>query len=640
MPADFGGGFEPDPPAAPVRDLLRVVACGSVDDGKSTLLGRLLYEAGAVPADTLEQVRRDSLRAGKSEPDWSLLVDGLEAEREQGITIDVAHRFFSTARRAFILADAPGHEQYTRNMATAASNAELAVILVDARRGVLPQTRRHAAIAGLLGVRRAVLAVNKMDLVGWDETVFRRIAADFAPVAERAGLGRVDALPLSARTGDNLAVRSALTPWFDGAPLLEVLETAPAGDDAAAGPFRFPVQYVNRPHADFRGFAGTVASGSVRVGDAVVVAGSGARTTVARVVTGDGDAQEARAGEAVTLTLADEVDVARGDLLCDPRARPAVSGAIAARLIWMSDQALRPGHPYLLKLGGRTVAARVTRVRSRLDVDDLSEAPAEGLELNGIAGCELALAEPLAFDAYAENRRTGGFILIEPRSGATVAAGLAERTLGRATDVHRHDLHVRRGDRERLAGHRGLCVWLTGLSGSGKSTVADALETRLHHRGVRTLVLDGDNLRHGLNRDLGFSPADRAENVRRTAEAARLLVESGAVAIVALVSPLRADREAARALFDARDFVEVHVDASVALCAERDAKGLYARALRGEIADFTGISAPYEAPDAADLVLDSARLAPAEAAAVIDAALADRLAAGPEPDALEDGAAI
>ena len=623
MPADFGGAApEPD---APARDLLRVLTCGSVDDGKSTLLGRLLYEAGAVPDDVLEQVRRDSLRAGKSEPDWSLLVDGLEAEREQGITIDVAYRFFSTPRRAFIVADTPGHEQYTRNMATGASTAELAVLLVDARKGLLPQTRRHAAIAGLLGVRRVVLAVNKMDLVGWDPAVFRAVADAFAPVAGALGL-HVTAIPVSARTGGGLARAAPEAPWFDGPTLLSALEEAPPGGaEAEDGPFRLPVQYVNRPNLDFRGFAGTVASGRVRPGDPVVVSASGRAATVARVLGLDGEVDEARAGEAVTLTLHDEVDVARGDLLAAPRDRPVVARDFTARVVWMAEEALTPGRSHLLKLGGAVTPVRVTRVRSRLDVASLAEAPASALELNEIGRCELLAAEPLAFDPYAQNRRTGGFILLDRRTGATLGAGLIEGGLSRASNVHRQDLSIRRVDRERMGGHRGACVWLTGLSGSGKSSVADALERRLHARGVRTLVLDGDNLRHGLNRDLGFSAAERAENIRRTAETARLLVESGAVAIVSLISPLRADRDAARALFAPEDFVEVFVDAPVELCARRDPKGLYAKALRGEIAEFTGVSAPYEAPLAPELRLDAAAVSPAEGAEAVDALLAPRL---------------
>ena len=621
--ADGGGAARPE---APPRDLLRFLTCGSVDDGKSTLIGRLLYEAGAVPADVLARVERDSARAGHPQTDWSLLVDGLEAEREQGITIDVAYRFFSTPRRAFIVADTPGHEQYTRNMATGASTAELAVLLVDARKGLLPQTRRHAAIVALLGVRRVLLAVNKMDLTGWDAAAFRAVADAFAPVAASLGL-HATALPVSARTGGNLARRAPQTPWHDGPTLLAALEDAPAaGADAAAGPFRLPVQYVNRPDPDFRGFAGTIASGVVRPGDPVVVAASGRTTTVARVLGLDGDAAEARAGEAVTLTLADEVDTGRGDLLAGPRDRPTVARDFTARIVWMADEALTPGRSHLLKLGGAVTPVRVTRVRSRLDVLTLKDTPATSLELNEIGRCELLASEPLAFDPYAQNRRTGGFILVDRRTGATLGAGLIEGGLSRASNVHRADMSVRRVDRERMSGHRGVCVWLTGLSGAGKSSVADALERRLHARGVRTLVLDGDDLRHGLNRDLGFSPADRAENIRRTAETARLLVESGAVAIVSLISPLRADREAARALFAPEDFVEVFVDASVQVCAARDAKGLYAKALRGEIADFTGVSAPYEPPVAPELRLDTAAAPAVEAAAAVDALLSPRLA--------------
>ena len=592
------------PPAQ--ASLLRIMTCGSVDDGKSTLMGRLLYETGGAPEDTLAAARRDSRTRGDGELDVSLLLDGLEAEREQGITIDVAYRFFATPKRAFIVADTPGHEEYTRNMATGASTADLAILLVDARKGLLPQTRRHAAIASLLGVRQAVLAVNKMDLVGWDEAVFDRIVADFAVHARALGFDRVQPVPLAAKSGGNVVVREPLAPWYAGPTLLEHLETVqPAA--ARAAPFRFPVQWANRPDLDFRGASGTVASGRVAVGDPVVVAGSGRTTTIARIVTADGDLAEAHEGEAVTLTFSDDVDVARGDLLSHPRARPPVARDLAARLIWMSPRPLNAGDAFLLKIGGRTTPVRVTALRHHLRVDDLAPSPGETLELNGLAEVELSTSDPVAFDPYAENPKTGAFILIDRATRATVAAGLALEPLSAAREVHLHGLSVTRADREALAGHRGRCLWLTGLSGAGKSTLADALEQALHARATRTLVLDGDNLRHGLNADLGFSTTDRTENLRRTGEVARLFVEAGVVTICALVSPLRTERDKLRERFAEGDFLELFVDAPVELCRARDAKGLYAKADRGEITDFTGVSAPYEAPLAPDLRLDAAR---------------------------------
>ena len=596
MAADFGG----EPPHAHA-ELLRVLTCGSVDDGKSTLLGRLLFEAGAVPEDSLAQLALDSRRRGSAEPDYSLLLDGLEAEREQGITIDVAYRYFSTPRRAFIVADAPGHEQYTRNMATGASTADLAILLVDARKGLLTQTRRHAAIVSMLGVKQVVLAVNKMDLVGWDQAAFDGIVADFTAFSATLGFDAVRAIPLSAKGGGNLATLTQETPWYAGPTLLHVLETAPAGASQAAAPFRFPVQWVNRPNLDFRGFSGTVASGSIRVGESIVVAASGRTTKLARIVTADGDRLSASAGEAVTLVLADEVDISRGDLLSAARDRPTVGRSLLATLIWMDDQPLKLGDGYLLKTGGRTVAAKVTAIRHGVRIDDLSAEPLDRLDLNGVADVEITTAEPFAFDAYAANRRTGAFILIDRKSRATAAAGLALEALSAGRETHLHGAAITRAAREGHAGHKGACVWITGLSGAGKSTLADALEQALFARGVRTALLDGDNLRHGLNVDLGFSPADRAENLRRTGEVAKLFVEAGVVTLCALISPLRADREAIRERIGAADFVEVFMDADVDLCRARDPKGLYAKADRGEIAEFTGVSAPYEAPEAAEV---------------------------------------
>ena len=617
--ADFGGEPIREQSVAGQAELLRVLTCGSVDDGKSTLLGRLIFEAGAAPQDTLDELYRDSKRRGLSEPDYSLLLDGLEAERAQGITIDVAYRFFATPRRAFIVADAPGHEQYTRNMATGASTADLAILLVDARKGLLPQTRRHAAICSLLGVRQVILAINKMDLVGWDEAVFDRLTAEFAATSQALSFTGVQAIPLSAKGGGNLSSRESAAPWYSGPTLLDHLETAPAGA-IATGPFRFPVQWVNRPNLDFRGFSGTVASGEVRVGDPVVAAASGRTSTVARIVTADGDLPSAAVGEAVTLVLADEVDVTRGDLLSAPRERPAVGRAFSARLVWLDGAPLRVNDAYLLKIGGKTAPARVTALRHGVKTEDLSAEPLARLDLNGIAEVEVETTEPIAFDGYAANRRTGAFILIDRTSRSTAGAGLILEPLSVSRHVHVQAASITRADRETLAGHRGACVWITGLSGAGKSTLADACEQALHARGVRTALLDGDNLRHGLSADLGFSSEARTENLRRTGEVAKLFVQSGVVAICALISPLRADRERIRATVTPDDFVEVFVDAPVALCRSRDAKGLYAKADRGEIAEFTGVSSPYEPPLQADVVLDaSAADLAGQVAAVIDA---------------------
>ena len=611
--ADFGGA----PAVEANLGLLRVLACGSVDDGKSTLLGRLVFEAGGADDDALAAMRRDSARRGAAEPDYSLLLDGLEAEREQGITIDVAYRFFSTPNRAFIVADAPGHEQYTRNMATGASTADLAILLVDTRKGLLPQTRRHAVIASLLGVRQAVLAVNKMDLVGWDQTVFDRIVADFTAFAARLSFDSVQPIPVAAKSGGNIKAPAPEAPWYAGPTLLDHLERAPAPLARPDAPFRFPVQWVNRPNLDFRGVSGTVASGEVAVGDAVVVAESGAQSTVARIVTADGDLPRAVAGDAVTLTFADDIDAGRGDLIAPPKSRPEVSRVFSARLIWMEAEPLKAGDRFLLKIGGRTTPARITALTHGVSIDDLSPQSLSRLDLNGLADVEIETAEPVAFDPYAENRRTGGFILIDRTSRATAAAGLILHASG-VREVHPQGLDVTRADRERLAGHKGACVWITGLSGSGKSTLANALEEQLHARGWRTMLLDGDNLRQGLNAGLGFSPADRAENLRRTGEVARLFVEAGVVVICALISPLRADREKIRERFAHGDFLEIFVDAPIDLCRARDAKGLYAKADRGEIKDFTGVSAPYEAPLAPEVRLDaSAQDLRAQVAAVV-----------------------
>jgi bifunctional enzyme CysN/CysC len=601
------------------KGLLRFLTCGSVDDGKSTLIGRLLYDSKLIMEDQLAALTRDSDRYGTTgeDLDLALLVDGLEAERQQGITIDVAYRFFTTDRRSFIVADTPGHEQYTRNMATGASNADLAVILIDARKGVLTQTRRHSTICSLLGVRHVVLAVNKIDLVDFDQAVFDRIVADYRAFASDLNFGEITAIPMSARHGDNVTLRSAKTPWYKGLTLIEHLETVDVDSDTAEKPFRFPVQWVSRPNLDFRGFAGTIASGTVRPGDPVTVAASGRQTKVARIVTYDGDLDEARAGDAVTLTLADEVDIARGDLLSAPTARPEVADQFAAHVLWMGDEPLLPGRPYLMRIGTRYVPVRITALKHKLDVDTHEQLAARTLTLNEIGVCNLSTTSPVAFDAYADNRETGAFILIDRYSNATVGAGMIDFGLRRAANIHRQDVLVGRADHERLNGHKPAVLWFTGLSGSGKSTIANLVERELYERGIRTFLLDGDNVRHGLNRDLGFSDAERVENIRRVGEVAKLFVEAGTIVLCSFISPFRAERRMVRELFADGEFVEIFVDTPLEDCIARDPKGLYVKAQAGQIANFTGVSSPYEAPENAELVIPTHGQDPAEGARAI-----------------------
>ena len=587
------------------KSLLRFLTCGSVDDGKSTLIGRLLYDSKLILDDQLAALERDSRRHGTTgeDLDLALLVDGLEAERQQGITIDVAYRFFATKRRSFIVADTPGHEQYTRNMATGASNADLAVILIDARKGVLTQTKRHSYICSLLGIRHIALAVNKIDLAGYDQGVFDSIVADYLAFAKDLNFASIVPVPLSARFGDNVTVRSEHTPWYMGPTLVEHLETVDVESDAAAKPFRFPVQWVNRPNLDFRGFSGTVASGTVKPGDRVTVAASGKATTVARIVTYDGDLAEARAGDAVTLTLADEVDIARGDLLAAPDARPEVADQFAAHLLWMGDEPMLPGRPYLMRIGTRYVPVKMTALKHRIDVDTLEHFAARTLSLNEIGVGNFSSAEAVAFDAYADNRETGAFILIDRYTNATVGAGMIDHGLRRAANIHRQALLVGREDRERLNGHKPAVLWFTGLSGSGKSTIANLVERQLYERGVRTFLLDGDNVRHGLNRDLGFTDAERVENIRRVGEVAKLFVEAGSIVLCSFISPFRDERRMVREMFTPAEFLEVFIDTPIEDCIARDPTGLYAKALDGQIANFTGISSPYEPPEDAELVV-------------------------------------
>ncbi len=587
------------------KALLRFLTCGSVDDGKSTLIGRLLYDTQLIHEDQLSALERDSRRHGTTgeELDLALLVDGLQAEREQGITIDVAYRFFATPRRAFIVADTPGHEQYTRNMATGASNCQAAVILIDARKGVLTQTRRHSYICALLGIKHVVLAVNKIDLVEFSAARFQQIVADYLGFAAALKFTSIASIPLSARYGDNVVHRSQRIGWYEGPTLIEQLERLDVLEGLEEKPLRFPVQWVNRPNADFRGFSGTVASGVVRPGDPVVVAVSGRESKVQRIVSADGDLPEARAGDAVTLTLADEVDIARGDVLAHAHARPEVVDQFAAQVLWMVEEPMLPGRSYLLRIGTRYVPARVTSLKHKVDVNTLEHIAAKTLGLNEIGFCNLVTASPVALDAYEENRATGAFVLIDRFTNATVGAGMISFGLRRATNIHRQALLIDKSARVRLNGHRPAVLWFTGLSGSGKSTIANIVERELHAQGAHTYMLDGDNVRQGLNRDLGFTDADRVENIRRVGEVAKLFVDAGVIVLCSFISPFRAERNMVRELVDAGEFIEIFVDTPLEECRRRDPKGLYARALAGKIRNFTGIDSPYEPPENPELVL-------------------------------------
>ncbi len=609
-------------PLAQQRPTLRFLTCGSVDDGKSTLIGRLLYEQNSIFDDQLSALERDSRKHGTvgDDIDFALLVDGLDAEREQGITIDVAYRYFATPRRTFIVADTPGHEQYTRNMATGASNADLAILLVDARKGLLTQTRRHAFIVSLLGIRHVVLAVNKIDLVGYDEAVFVAIRDAFASFATQLGFTSLTAIPVSARFGDNMSSPSAAMPWYRGPTLLAHLEAADVDEDRTGKPFRLPVQWINRPDLDFRGFCGTVASGRIEVGAAVVVAGSGRTSTVTRVIGPSGDLAGAEAGDAVTLTLADEIDIARGDVLALGTERPQVADQFAAHVIWMGDEPLLPGRSYLLKIASRLVPATVTELKHRIDVNTLDHLAAKTLTLNEIGLCNIATSVPIAFDAYVDNKETGAFILIDRATNATAGAGLVTFALRRATNIHRQTLAVSREARAALKHQKPAVLWFTGLSGAGKSTVANLVEAKLLAHGVHTLMLDGDNVRHGLNRDLGFTDADRVENVRRVGEVAKLMTDAGLVVLCSFISPFAAERRLVREMMAEGEFLEIFVDAPIEACIARDPKGLYKRALAGEIKNFTGIDQAYEPPETPELRLDAGTDTPESLAdAVIDA---------------------
>ena len=593
--------------AATDKSLLRFLTCGSVDDGKSTLIGRLLYDADLIMSDQLAALEEESRRFGTTggDIDFSLLLDGLEDERQQRITIDVAYRYFSTARRSFIVADSPGHEQYTRNMATGASTADLAVLLVDARKGVLAQTRRHSLICSLFGIRHIVLAVNKSDLVGFERAVFDQIAADYFRFAADLGFTSLMMIPLSARYGDNVTGRSARMPWYEGPSLLDYLEGVDVTEAPGDQPFRFPVQWINRPNGDFRGFAGTVVGGSVAPGDPVVVMGSARASRVKEIVTFDGKLPRASAGDAVTLTLEDEIDVARGDLLVQPQAPAEFADQFAAHLVWMKEEKLVPGRSYWLKIGTRTVSATVTALKHRIDVDSGAHVAARTLDINEIGFCNLATSVKVAFDPYAKNRDTGGFILIDRLTQETAAAGVIAFALRRASNIYRHESTISPGERAALKGHQPAVLWLTGLSGAGKSTIANRLEQKLLEIGCHTMLLDGDNVRHGLNRDLGFTDTDRVENIRRVGEVARLISDAGLIVICAFISPFRADRQMAREIAAPHPFVEVFVDTPIAECIRRDPKGLYAKAGTGAIPNFTGIDSAYEPPQNPDIRLDT-----------------------------------
>ena len=603
--------------------VLRFVTCGSVDDGKSTLIGRLLHDCQLLFEDQITTLADESRRHGKAGGgiDYALLLDGLEAEREQGITIDVAYRYFATVKRKFIVADTPGHEQYTRNMATGASTADAAIILIDARKGLREQTRRHAFIVRMMGVRHLIVAINKMDAENWAQDRFEALRDEFLSVVEALGFEGVTVIPISAREGDNVLNPSSAMRWYSGPTLLAHLETLPSGFHDDAGPCRMPVQWVNRPDQDFRGISGTIASGRIRQGDPVIVAGSGASATVARLVTADGDIDTVSAGDAVTIVLDRETDIARGDVLAGTKDRPEVTDQFAARLLWMGEDALMPGRSYLLKSGAATLPASVSGLKHRIDINTYQAVPATKLELNEIGVCNLSLAKAIATDAYEVVRETGSFILIDRFTNQTVGAGMIEFGLRRAQNIHMQAFDVSKSHRARIKAQKPTLLWFTGLSGAGKSTVANLVEQKLASAGHHTYTLDGDNVRHGLNRDLGFTEADRVENIRRVGEVGKLFVDAGLIVTTAFISPFRSERRVVRELLEPEEFLEVFVDAPIEVCMQRDPKGLYEKAKAGEIKNFTGFDSPYEAPENPDIHLHTADLSPEVAADQVVAAL-------------------
>jgi bifunctional enzyme CysN/CysC len=605
--------------------LLRFITCGSVDDGKSTLIGRLLYESKMIFEDQLAALEADSKKMGTQGQniDFALLVDGLAAEREQGITIDVAYRFFSTDKRKFIVADTPGHEQYTRNMITGASTADLAIILIDARRGVLTQTKRHSFLVSLIGIKNVVLAINKMDLVNYSKEVFDRILGDYTAFAASLNIEKIVPIPISAFVGDNITERSGNTPWYRGPTLMNYLETVEVARAAAEAPFRLPVQWVNRPNLDFRGFSGTVAGGTVHPGDLIKVMPSAKQSRVARVLI-DSDLPYATAGQSITVTLEDEIDCSRGDIICAAESPAEVSDQFETTIVWMHDHPMLPGRSYLLKIGTKTVTASITTLKHKVNVNTLEEVPARDLELNEIGVANISLDRAVAFDSYAENRETGGFILIDRLSNETVGAGLIHFALRRAQNIHWQAVDINRIARASQKGQTAAVLWFTGLSGAGKSTIANLVEKRLFALGRHSVLLDGDNIRHGLNRDLGFTDTDRVENIRRVGEVARLMADAGLIVLVSFISPFRSERRMARDLLPPGEFLEVHIDTPLAVAEKRDVKGLYKKARRGEIPHFTGISSPYEEPENPELHIDTTSLSSEQAAEKIVEALTER----------------
>ncbi len=606
------------------KTLLRFITCGSVDDGKSTLIGRLLYDSKMIFEDQLAALEADSKKVGTQgqEIDFALLVDGLAAEREQGITIDVAYRFFSTEKRKFIVADTPGHEQYTRNMVTGASTADLAVILIDARKGVLTQTRRHSYLAHLIGIRHIVLAVNKMDLVGYDQKVFDKIVADYRAFAESIDIRAFVAMPISGFKGDNITGASQNTPWYDGPALMEYLESVEVDQTAdQARPFRMPVQWVNRPNLDFRGFSGQIATGTVKAGDRVRVLPSGKTSTIARIVTLGGELESAMAGQSVTITLADEIDCSRGDVLAAADAAPQTADQFEATIVWMSDEAMLPGRSYWLKLGTQIVSANVQAPKYQVNVNTMEQLAAKTLELNAIGVANLSTDRNLVFERYEDSRTLGGFILIDKLTNATVAAGMLHFSLRRAQNVHWQPTDIGREHHAALKHQKPAVLWFTGLSGAGKSTIANLVEKKLARMNRHTFLLDGDNVRHGLNKDLGFTDADRVENIRRVGEVAKLMTDAGLIVITAFISPFRAEREMVRQMMVPGEFVEIHIDTPLAEAEARDVKGLYAKARSGELKNFTGIDSPYEAPEDPEIRIDTTGMTAEEAADAIVARL-------------------
>ncbi|PRY66017.1 sulfate adenylyltransferase subunit CysN [Halomonas ventosae] len=609
------------------KGLLRFITCGSVDDGKSTLIGRLLFESKLLFEDQLAAIEADSRKYGTqgTEMDFALLVDGLAAEREQGITIDVAYRFFSTDKRKFIVADTPGHEQYTRNMVTGASNADAAILMVDARHGILTQTRRHSFLMSLIGMRKVVVAINKMDLVDYSKERFDEIVEEYREFAKQLGLEEITFIPMSALKGDNVIEHGHHMPWYHGPTLMAYLETVEVDDERLQrDPFRLPVQWVNRPNLDFRGFTGMVTSGTVRPGDAIRVQPSGKTSTVSRIYTFDGDLDEAVAGQSITLLLDDEIDISRGDIISGVEQPSQTADQFETSLVWMHDQPLLPGRPYLMKLGTQTVSATVTDIKYQVNVNTLEHTAAKQLDLNGIGICTLSLNKPVAFDPYQASQDTGGFILIDRMTNNTVGAGMLHFALRRSQNIHMQHVDIDKQARALSKGQQPALLWFTGLSGAGKSTIANRVEKKLHAAGQHTYLLDGDNVRHGLNRDLGFTDADRVENIRRVAEVSKLMVDAGLLVITSFISPFRSERQLARDLVDDGEFIEVFVDTPLDVAEERDPKGLYRKARRGELKNFTGIDSAYEPPESPDLHIKTQDMSSDEAADAIIALLRER----------------